>query len=88
MTNQEPVAWAVGNPAMATNTRAVSVFTARKWAAVHAKHSNRSETSVLPLYLSPQPTLTDEEREAVKMAALYMYCPVLSNLLERLGGER
>ena len=35
-----------------------------------------------------EPTLTDEEREAVEMAALYMYCPVLANLLERLGGDR
>jgi hypothetical protein len=29
-------------------------------------------------------TLTNEEREAVKMAALYMYCPILRDLSERL----
>ena len=34
------------------------------------------------------PTLTDVEREAVETAALYMYCPILRNLLERLGGGK
>jgi uncharacterized OsmC-like protein len=31
-------------------------------------------------------TLTDEEREAVEKAALYMYCPILRSLLERTKG--
>jgi hypothetical protein len=66
-----PVAWSVGNPALVSSrTRAVSVHPQRKWAEASARHSGRSEDDILPLYLTPPPTLTAAERAAIGWALM------------------
>jgi hypothetical protein len=69
MSKPQPVAWGVGNPALASSqARSVSVFPQRKWAEASARHSGRSDDDILPLYLNPPPVLTDQERVAVMWA--------------------
>jgi hypothetical protein len=78
----QPVAWAVGNPALVSSrTRAVSVHPQRKWAEASARHNGRSEDDILPLYTHPVPPdrpvglgfddmrLTDDERALVRRLA-------------------
>jgi hypothetical protein len=96
----QPVAWSVGNPALVSSrTRAVSVHPQRKWAEASARHNGRSEQDILPLYLTPPPTLTAAERAAIREAlegaeqdarlfgdkAAAADAVALRGLLERLG---
>jgi hypothetical protein len=64
----QPVAWAVGNPAL-SRTRAVSVHPQRKWAEASARHTGRSDGDILPLYLAPQEVITEDEMSAIAWAA-------------------
>jgi hypothetical protein len=83
---QEPVAWAV---MLADNHRIWGVYALEEEAnaindVVAGGHG------VAPLHLQPQPTLTDEEREAIEWFAIYADTPseerqakALARLLER-----
>jgi len=83
-TKQEPVAWAVVYP---TGDAGVLCFFKRD-AEERATASDR----VVPLYRQPKPTLTDEEREAIEVAAAAYaddhgerFAATLRSLLERLN---
>jgi hypothetical protein len=81
VSEQQPVAWSVGNPALVSGiARSVSVHPQRKWAEASARHSGVSEDDILPLYLAP--TLTDAEREAIRRAIRDM-----SSLPMKAGGD-
>lgn len=61
----EPVAWAVQWAGEDIDVR--SVFSDRASAERHVANYH-GKNSIVPLYRHPQPTLTDEEREAVEQA--------------------
>ena len=77
---QEPVAWAVVYP---NGAEAIIA-----WRKADAEDMASASDRIEPLYRHPQPTLTDEEREAVRLASeWFAKVPLgdtLRSLLERL----
>lgn len=91
---QEPVAWAVTIP-LGRGRYAVDDFFMSPKAAKEACDLRIKNTSrggeVIPLYRHPQPTLTDDEREAIlgvidaeHRRGAWQWADTLSKLLERM----
>ena len=83
---QQPVAWAAVWPDDGDGVDCNWIYSSREdaeWAALKGDNidGRRGVGTVIPLYRQPQPTLTDEEREAVR------FC-VTASLpeTEKLGG--
>ena len=84
MSDQNPICWG-----LLCSSGMIEVVTDTEQELIDYKATDPDDSEVIiPLYRNPQTTLTDAEREAVETAALYMYCPILRNLLERLGGGK
>jgi len=84
MNANDPVAWAVMQP------DSYAVFPLHIQAVIHQERFAGGE--IVPLYRSPQPTLTAEEREAIEAAiateherGAWQWADTLRNLLTRLA---
>jgi hypothetical protein len=94
----DPVAWAVlfKYPGTGFQSRVDGFFTSEEQARQACDRRNEItmiDATVVPLYRQPQPTLTDEERDAIALAKSrlgtsdsdWQADDVLAALLERLG---
>jgi hypothetical protein len=89
VSEQEPVAWAVWSPAFGYQFGDAAIFKRNELAIEMCVTNGYGVDDIVPLYRTPQPTLTDEERVAILNAAdswpvvSAEHCATLRALLER-----